>query len=330
MRAGIVFEPEPPVSPAPQSRRQALTRLRDRLLLAGIAAAEPEAEWLLLHALGIGRAAYWSDPTAILRPDEAVALEALAERRERRVPLQLLLGDVPFHGVTLSVTPGVFLPRPETEVLVEAVLAALAAGGPSTPGNDVARGGTLLGGTLLGGTLRGGTLLDWGTGTGAIALSLLNALPAWTAVGTDRSKPALALAARNAERNGVAGRFRAIEADFGAPGGRSLPGQPFDVVVSNPPYVRRGDLPGLMPEVRDHDPREALDGGDDGLDALRHLARGLDRWLRFGGLLALEIGADQTDDVLGLFEGLIQDTRVLPDRAGMPRIVIGTMRGGGA
>ncbi|MGH7681502.1 MAG: peptide chain release factor N(5)-glutamine methyltransferase, partial [Candidatus Eiseniibacteriota bacterium] len=96
-----------------------------------------------------------------------------------------------------------------------------------------------------------------------------------------------------------------------------------------PPYIRRGDIPGLMAEVRDHDPREALDGGRDGLDALRHLARGLDRWLRPGGLLALEMGADQADDVLGAFSGHIQDARVLSDRAGRPRFVIGTMRGGG-
>lgn len=319
MRAGVVFEPEPPISRSPRTRVESLARLRDRLSRAGIEAAELEAEWLLLHVLGIGRAAYWSDPTALLAPDEEAALEALAARREQRVPLQLLLGDVPFHGVTLSVTPGVFLPRPETELLVETVLAAIAAEGPSAPPEMSAPTAASR-----------GALLDWGTGSGAIALSLLKALPGWTAVGADRSRPALALAERNAERNGVADRFRAVEADFAAPGGRSLPGQPFDVVVSNPPYVRRGDLPGLMPEVRDHDPREALDGGDDGLDAHRHLARGLDRWLRIGGLLALEIGADQADDVLGLFAALIQDTRVLPDRAGLPRIVIGTMRGGGA
>ena len=100
------------------------------------------------------------------------------------------------------------------------------------------------------------------------------------------------------------------------------------MVVSNPPYIRRGDIAGLMPEVRDHDPLEALDGGPDGLDAFRSLARGMHAWLRAGGLLALEIGADQADNVLGILSAPIEDARVLPDRAGRPRYVIGTMRGG--
>lgn len=297
------------------SRAEALRGLTDRLRRAGVESSEREAEWLLLHALRIDRAAYWAEPRAPLGADEEAALESLAAQRERRVPLQLILGDLPFHGVSLLVAPGVFVPRPETEELVEAVLAAL-------------------------GNSRQGALLDWGTGTGAIAVALLAALPGWTGVGADRSPAALSIATQNAARNGVADRFRGVEADFMSADPPTLPsasnskmpapaGAPFDVVVSNPPYVRRGDIPGLMAEVRDHDPREALDGGDDGLDAFRHLARGLDRWLRPGGLLALELGADQADNVLGVFSGHIQDARVLSDRAGRSRFVIGTMRGGG-
>lgn len=296
------------------SRAQALRQVTARLRTAGIEPAEREAEWLLLRALGIERSAYWAEPKTPVRHDQAAALEAIVAQRERRVPLQLILGDVPFHGVSLLVEPGVFVPRPETEELVEAILSR-----PLPPR---------------------GALLDWGTGTGAIAVALLAALPGWTGVGADRSRPALALAAKNAARNGVQGRFQAVEADFtsdsslGSHADSATPtpaiqGAHFDVVVSNPPYVRRGDIPGLMAEVRDHDPREALDGGPDGLDAFRHLARGLDRWLRPGGLLALELGAEQADNVLGALDGLIEDTRVLPDRAGQPRFVIGTMRGGG-
>lgn len=296
------------------SRAQALRQVTARLRTAGIESAEREAEWLLLRALGIDRAAYWAEPKTPVGRDQAAALEAIVAQRERRVPLQLILGDVPFHGVSLLVEPGVFVPRPETEELVEAILAQ-----PLPPH---------------------GALLDWGTGTGAIAVALLAARPGWTGVGADRSRAALALAAKNAARNGVDGRFRTVEADFtsasplqsradsGAPA-PAIHGAHFDMVVSNPPYVRRGEIPGLMAEVRDHDPREALDGGPDGLDAFRHLARGLDRWLRPGGLLALELGADQADNVLGVLNGLIEDTRVLPDRAGRPRFVIGTMRGGG-
>lgn len=301
MRAGVTLGEGSTSAAAPPTRAQALASLRARLTRAGVASPQADAEWLLLHALGIGRAAYWSEPRAPLRAEEETALEALAVRRERREPLQLILGDVPFHDAVLAVEPGVFLPRPETEILVEAVVAA------RLPER--------------------GSLLDWGTGTGAIAIALLRSLPGWKAVAADRSKPALDLALRNAARNGVRDRFQARLADFAGPVTPRIAGAPFDLVVSNPPYVRRGDLPELMPEVRDHDPPEALDGGEDGLDALRHLAHGLGTWLAPGGLLALEIGADQADRVLGLYGASIQDARVLPDRAGLPRIVIGTMRG---
>jgi release factor glutamine methyltransferase len=302
MRAGVTLGDGSRAVSAPPTRAQALAALRARLDRAGIASPDAEAEWLVLHALGIGRAAYWSEPREPLRAGELAALEALVLRRERREPLQLILGEVPFHDATLTVEPGVFLPRPETELLVEAVLAA------HPPDR--------------------GTLLEWGTGTGAIAIALLRSLPGWKAIAADRSLAALDLAARNAARNGVADRFEATQSDFTRPAAPSFPGAPFHLVVSNPPYIKSGDLPGLMPEVRDHDPREALDGGEDGLDAHRHLARGLGSWLAAGGLLALEIGATQADEVLGLFGASLKGARVLPDRAGMPRIVIGTMRGG--
>lgn len=289
------------------TRAQALAALRDRLEGTGVAAPERDAEWLLLHALGIPRSALWADPRLPLRDDEAARLESLAARRAKREPLQHLLGEVPFHSVTLEVEPGVFVPRPETEELVEAVLASL-------PGTRPAREGP-------------GALLEWGCGTGAIAVALLRALPHWTAVAADRSPRAVALAARNGERNGVAARLRAVVADFTDT--RAPAGAPFDLVVSNPPYVRRGDIAGLMPEVRDHDPLEALDGGPDGLDAHRALAVGLAAWLRPGGLFALEIGAEQADDVLGIFCTQVRNARVLPDGAGHPRIMIGTMRGEG-
>jgi release factor glutamine methyltransferase len=284
------------------TRSSALARTRSRLEAAEIPVPESEAEWLLLHALGIRREALWASPQAQLHPEEEAALAGLVRRRVGREPLQLLLGEVPFHGVTLAVRPGVFIPRPETELLVEAVL------------DRVDR--------------RTGTLLDWGTGTGAIAIALLAELPGWTGVAADRSPEALALTAENAARNGVERRLALVRADFGAAGSRSPSGGPFDLVVSNPPYIRSADLPSLMPEVRSHDPAEALDGGPDGLDAFRHLALGLPVWLKPRGLLALEIGADQADQVLGLCSELLGDARVLPDRAGLPRIVIGSRRGG--
>ncbi|MGE5175861.1 MAG: peptide chain release factor N(5)-glutamine methyltransferase [Hyphomicrobiales bacterium] len=289
----------------PSTRAEALAALVRRFERAGIETPGHDAEVLMLRALQISRADLWSEPGAPVGPESAAELAALAERRTNREPLQLLLGTLPFCSATLDLEPGVFIPRPETETLVETVLRAAHADR--------------------------GTLLDLGTGTGAIAIAILHSLPGWTGVAVDRSAPALALAARNANRNGVAGRLHLLEADFRDPDAAKAIGVegPFDLVVSNPPYIRSADIAGLMPEVRDHDPREALDGGPDGLDAVRDLARGIPLWLRPGGFLALEIGADQADESLKLMAPLLTDARVLNDLAGRPRILIGTRGGGG-
>jgi len=297
------------------TRSEALARARGRLRKAIPAAALPEpeteAEWLLLHALGVTRTSLRTEPGALLTSEEAARLERNLARRERREPIQLILGEVPFLDASIAVEPGVLIPRPETEALVDAVMTTL-----RRPGSASAAHAPY-----------SGRFLDWGTGTGAIAIALLRAFPSCTGAGADRSARALQLARRNAAGNGVAERLTLLDADFQNPKTWPWLDPAFDLVVSNPPYVRRGDLAGLMPEVRDHDPAEALDGGADGLDAFRAIALGLPRWLRPNGLLALEIGADQADKVLGLFSGHIGDARVLPDWAGRPRIMIGTMRG---
>jgi release factor glutamine methyltransferase len=182
----------PPEAPAmdtelPATRSEALIRARERLIRAGVDAPEREAEWLLLHALGIPPVVLWSEPDARIAPDREAVLETLIRKREEREPLQLILGEVPFHGVALAVEPGVFLPRPETEELVEVVLDLIHATGASR-----------------------GRILDWGTGTGAIAVALAKALPRWTAVAADWSPIARCLAARNAERNGVEERVQVL------------------------------------------------------------------------------------------------------------------------
>jgi release factor glutamine methyltransferase len=309
-----------------RTRATALADLRERFQRAGIdaASAAAEAELLLLHVLDLSRADFWCAPGASLSPAEGDRLEALAVRREARVPLQHLIGSVGFHEVTLETAPGVFIPRPETETLVEAVVATLASRAPA--------GGT--------GPARG-RLLDLGTGSGAIAVALLHALPGWSGVAVDRAPAALALAARNAQRNGLGERLRVEAGDFmavdlgGAPRWAAPPDAPYDLVVSNPPYIPTGDLPGLMPEVRDHDPPEALDGGPDGLDAYRAIARLLPQILRDGGVLALEFGAEEADGLLGLPEwgGIMGRRLVTPrvrlDLAGRQRVVVATWRGGG-
>lgn len=289
-----------PLTGLPQTRAEALASLTRRFERAGIESAEYDAEALLLRALHVSRAELWAEPKAPLTPAESEDLAALAERRSAREPLQLLLGTTPFCSATLDLEPGVFLPRPETECLVEAVLRSL--------------------------HTERGTLLELGTGTGAIAIAILHALPEWTGAAVDRSLQAVQLARRNAARNGLTGRLHVDEGDFRRPEELQPAGGPYDVVVSNPPYVRSADIPGLMPEVRDHDPADALDGGPDGLDALRDLAVGIPLWLRPGGLAALEIGADQADESLGIMRPFLDHARVLPDLAGRPRILMGSRR----
>jgi release factor glutamine methyltransferase len=280
---------------------------RERLARAGVPVPEGDAERLLLHALGISRTRLWSDRGAPVGEEQVARFARLLTARVQRVPLQHLLGEVEFHAAVLEVEPGVFIPRPETETLVEIVLQELNEG----PGESPAEG----------------TILDLGTGTGAIPIALLLSLPSrWTASAVDRSDRAIALAARNARRNGVAARLALEVADFRESPPAALVA-PAGVLVSNPPYIPSGVIPGLMPEVRDHDPREALDGGLDGLDALRAVARALPFWLEPGGLLAVEIGDGQADPCMELFGPHLTGARVVRDLQGMPRVLTGRRRG---
>jgi len=289
------------------TRSGLLDQARETLARAMVPGPDQDAERLLLHALGISRTRLWSDRAAVV-PEESLARFArLLEARARRVPIQHLLGEVEFHEATIEVEPGVFIPRPETERLVEVVLEELD--------------------SEAGALERGGTILDLGTGTGAIPIALLLSLPReWTAAALDRSERAIALASRNARRNGVARRLTLHLADFRDPAPAGLKA-PVDVLVSNPPYIPTAVIPGLMPEVRDHDPREALDGGPDGLDAFRTLAGSLPSWLRPGGLLAVEIGDNQADPCMELFGPHLVGARVVRDLQGHPRILTGKRRG---
>ena len=287
------------------TRSGLLDQARETLARALVPGPDQDAERLLLHALGISRTRLWSDRAAVV-PEESLARFArLLEARARRVPIQHLLGEVEFHEATIEVEPGVFIPRSETERLVEVVLEELDSEALE----------------------RGGRILDLGTGTGAIPIALLLSLPReWTAAALDRSERAIALASRNARRNGVARRLTLHLADFRDPAPAGLKA-PVDVLVSNPPYIPTAVIPGLMPEVRDHDPREALDGGPDGLDAYRTLAGSLPSWLRPGGLLAVEIGDNQADPCMELFGPHLVGARVVRDLQGHPRILTGKRRG---
>ena len=233
---------------------------RQRLERAGIEPAEAavDADVLARHALG-----GWERGQLIVRQHDACpagfagVFEALVRRRERREPTGYIIGHREFWNLDMEVSPGVLVPRPETEFLVEEALSRLS---PPPEGSGDAPGSAPAAAPVH------ARIADVGTGSGCIAVAIARWLPAAEVVAIDASDEALAVARRNAERHDVAGRVRFLEADLLA----GVAG-PFDAVVSNPPYVPEPDIAGLQPEVRDHEPLQALAGGADGLDVIRRL-----------------------------------------------------------
>ena len=273
---------------------EAIRLVADAFKLAGIDDAQVDARALIGHALHLDRARLISESGRTLAAREIDAVSGLAARRLKREPVSRILGRREFWDLTLAVSPDVLVPRPETETVVEAAL------------DFVARGGRRMA------ALR---ILDIGTGSGALLLALLQELPNASGVGTDISPAAIAVARGNAERNGLAARCAFVVCNIA--GGVT---GPFDLIVSNPPYIAHKEVATLMPEVRDYDPALALDGGADGLDAYRAIARAAPQLLTTGGWLIVELGIGQKPAVAALFTqaGLI----VSPARAdleGIPR-----------
>jgi release factor glutamine methyltransferase len=269
--------------------------------LEGIGAGNPrlEAEYLMAAATGVPRIRLWlvdSEPD----PDAIARFQTLLARRLEREPLQYVLGTADFAGLTLEVGPGVFIPRSETEMLVERVA-------------DRLRGGA-----------GAKHLIDVGTGCGAILLGLLARFPEARGVGIDRASSAIAYSRRNAERTGLADRAALVRGDLLS---AVRPARVWDGIVSNPPYVLAGEGADLSPEIRFHEPPEALFGGEDGLDVIRSLIPEAAGRLRPGGWLAIEIGITQGSAVLDLVRPDAWDeTTVEPDLTGRPRIFLARRR----
>jgi release factor glutamine methyltransferase len=251
---------------------------------------------LLLEAAGpVTRADILSDPHRVLADDAEARLEDFVSRRERREPVSQILGRKGFWTLMLNVSPGVLTPRPETETILDVVLPAFA---PE----------------------RAFSVLDLGVGSGAILLSILAERPKAKGLGIDVSEDALAIARDNAAQLGLERRTALLRSDWTA----GLADGSFDLVVANPPYIPTADIETLEPEVRNHDPRLALDGGPDGLDAYRLLAPEILRVLRPGGMFAVEIGVGQSADVTALFQAAGADAVVVHnDLATHPRVVAG-------
>lgn len=259
---------------------------------AGLNTPDLDARILVGYALALDHAALAAQADRPLTDAEAAAVIALARRRLNREPVARIVGTKEFWGLPFMLNADTLVPRPETETVVEAALAVL--------------------GDARGSALR---IADLDTGSGALLLALLSELPEAQGVGTDISAGALACARTNAAALGLADRTAFVACDHGA----ALVG-PFDLIVANPPYVASGDIARLQAEVRDFDPRRALDGGPDGLAAYRAIAGDAQRLLAPGGVLVLELGAGQRDAVVSLTAAAgFALTACRDDLSGVPR-----------
>jgi release factor glutamine methyltransferase len=272
----------------------ALAEAAAALAEAGFEQPRRQARRLIAAALGLSAAEVFARPERSLGAAERQRIAAILARMLAREPLTRILGRREFWGLEFALSAETLDPRPETETLVEAVLAR------RPDRQQVYR------------------ILDLGTGSGCLLLALLSELPNASGLGLDIAPGALAAARNNAEALGLGDRARFVAGDWG----RSLAGR-FDIIVANPPYIATGAIPGLPPEVRKHDPKRALDGGADGLAAYRAIAADLPRLLARGGLFATEIGSDQAEAVTHvLAEAGLAVAAVLADLAGLPRCVV--------
>ena len=277
---------------------QAWQGARGRLEAAGVPGPVIDARVLVEAACEVTRADIVGDPYREISAEQADRLDAYIERRIRREPVSHILGRKGFWNIMLGVTSRVLTPRPETEVIVDHALRMFPEG-------------------------QSFRILDLGVGSGAILLAILAERPAGRGLGVDASEDALAVARDNAARLGLAGRIALLRGDWT----RGLADAEFDLVVSNPPYIATGVIETLDPEVRDYEPRLALDGGPDGLDAYRTLAPEILRVLRPGGRFLVEIGYDQKAPVEALFRSAgALGVETLPDLSTHDRVVTGVKK----
>lgn len=299
-----------PVDASPPGPGESWTVLRlirwsgDYLEDKGIESGRLDAEHLLARALDTERLQLYLEFDRPLSREERDAFRPLLLRRAEREPLQHILGRTGFRELELVTDRRALIPRPETEELVQAVL--------EWAREDAGSG-------------EGLTALDVGTGSGAIALSLALEGPFRGVVATERSEEALELARENAARAGLEEGVTLRRGDLFEPAADEAP---FDVVVSNPPYVARGEVAELPAEVRDWEPRQALVAGPEGTEVIRRLVEGAPPLLRSGGLLALEIGAGQWEEVRRIVEGegSYRDCEIRRDLAGRERILLALRR----
>jgi release factor glutamine methyltransferase len=276
---------------------RALIWARDVLAQAGVDEPQLDAEVLLSEATGLSRAGLFTWADRNLTPKELTRFRDDVYRRAEREPLAYIVGQREFFGLSFSVSPAVLVPRPETELLVEQALDWLTR--PNAPASP--------------------RVADVGTGSGIIAVSLAVHLPDVRIFATDTSTEALEVAQANAARHGVAAHIEFLAGDLLAP----VP-QPVDLIVANLPYVATADWETLMPEIREHEPRQALDGGPDGLEWIRRLLAAAPRCLCPGAALLAEIGATQGKAAVDLARSHFPTAQIAlrRDYAGLDRLLV--------
>lgn len=278
----------------------ALSDAEGQLAAAGIATARLDAEVLMAHVLGSAREALFLDPDRVLASVEMDDFLKLVSTRAERAPVARILGEKEFWSLDFALNADTLVPRPDSETLIEAALeeAAISPGEP----------------------LR---ILDLGTGSGCLLIALLTELTEATGVGIDFADKAISCASDNARRHDVAKRVRWMCNDWLSGLTAQAIDGPFDLIVSNPPYITQGDIAGLAPEVAEHDPAKALDGGEDGLDIYRTLSEQIPAFLAPNGRVLLEVGAGQADSVSKILgEKGLQTLRYANDTAGHRRVVV--------
>lgn len=275
----------------------ALSDATRRLREAGIDTARLDARVLLAHALGEGELAA-ARPESEVSPRVQEVFRSLVDRRARREPVAYITGHKEFWSLEFDVGPGVLVPRPESETLIEELTRLV-------PDRNTAL-----------------ALLDLGTGTGCLLLSALREYPRGEGTGVDASEEALRWARRNAAKLGVAGRCAMLLGNWS----EKIDG-PFDAILANPPYIRSEEIAALAPEVSRYEPVPALDGGPDGLAAYRAIAMKAASLLKPEGVLLAEIGAGQSESVTTIFEAAGLDVvKIARDLSGIPRCVVGRPR----
>lgn len=275
----------------------------ERLSKRSIPDPANEAEYLLTHLLNCKRHELFLNSARALAPEESLKFRGYIQRRLRREPAQYITGEVEFRGLMLKVTHATLIPRPETELIVDEALEKASTHGPGKKNTAI---------------------IDLCTGSGCLAVAAAKELPGAMVYATDISNEALTVAEENAMRNGVGARVRFLKGDLFSPFMESGIEVMADIIITNPPYVAKADFENLPPEVKDHEPADALYGGVDGLNFYRRILKDAPDYLSPGGFLIMELGWGQSGKVARLAEenGSYRDIEIKKDYSGIDRIFV--------